>query len=137
LLLSNAWWWVVAACGLVMVLGGLVKGSLGVGLPLVAVPLLSLLIPAPQAMGMLVVPVLASNLLQAWQGGRLGFAMRRFGPLMLAQLAATLLAASSAGGPRKSFRSRSSGRRVSAARVASAGSAGLPPASSTRRPVAR
>ena len=92
MLLSNAWWWLVAACGLVMVMGGLVKGTLGVGLPLVAVPLLSLLIPAPQAMGMLVVPVLASNLLQAWQGGRLGFALRRFGPLMLAQLAATLLA---------------------------------------------
>ena len=78
--------------GLVMVMGGLVKGTLGVGLPLVAVPLLSLLLPAPQAMGLLVVPVLASNLLQAWQGGRLGFALRRFGPLMLAQLAATLLA---------------------------------------------
>lgn len=75
-----------------MGLGGLVKGSLGVGLPLVAVPLLSLLLPAPQAIGLLVVPVLASNMWQAWQGGRLAFAVRRFAPLMLAQLAATLLA---------------------------------------------
>ncbi len=73
-----------------MGVGGVVKGALGVGLSLVALPLLSLLIPAPQAIGLLVVPVLASNVLQAWQTGRLGFALRRFGPLLLAQLLATL-----------------------------------------------
>jgi uncharacterized membrane protein YfcA len=75
-----------------MGLGGVVKGALGVGLPLVAVPLLSLIIPAPQAIGLLVVPVLVSNMLQARQGGRLAFAIRRFGPLMAGQLVATLLA---------------------------------------------
>lgn len=75
-----------------MGLGGVVKGALGVGLPLVAVPLLSLIIPAPQAIGLLVVPVLVSNVLQARQGGRLAFAIRRFGPLMAGQLVATLLA---------------------------------------------
>ena len=51
-------------------LGGLVKGVLGVGLPLVTVPLLSLVLPAPQAIGMLVVPVLLANLIQAVQGVR-------------------------------------------------------------------
>lgn len=75
-----------------MGLGGVVKGALGVGLPLVAVPLLSLIILAPQAIGLLVVPVLVSNMLQARQGGRLAFAIRRFGPLMAGQLVATLLA---------------------------------------------
>ena len=70
--------------------GGLVKGVLGVGLPLVTVPLLSLVLPAPQAIGMLVVPVLLANLIQAVQGGRMGYALRRFGPLMLAQLVVTL-----------------------------------------------
>jgi uncharacterized membrane protein YfcA len=43
-------------------------------------------------MGMLVAPVLAANFLQAVQGGRVGFALKRFAPLMLAQLAATLAA---------------------------------------------
>lgn len=81
-----------AGCALMLATGGLVKGALGVGLPLVSVPLLSLLLPAAQAMGVLVVPVLLSNMIQAWQGGRLGYAIRRFGPLMLAQLLATLLA---------------------------------------------
>ncbi len=74
------------------VAGGLVKGTLGVGLPLVVVPLLSLIMPAPQAMGLLVLPVLLSNTLQAVEGGRLGYAMRRFWPVMLAQLVATVLA---------------------------------------------
>lgn len=81
-----------AAGALVLATGGLVKGTMGVGLPLVSVPLLSLLVPAPQAMGLLVVPVLLSNLLQAWQGGRVVYAMRRFASLMLAQLLATLAA---------------------------------------------
>ncbi len=85
-------WLALALGALMLATGGLVKGALGAGLPLVVIPLLSLLIPAPQAMGLLVVPVLASNLLQAWQGGRLGLALRRFGPLMLAQLLATVLA---------------------------------------------
>ena len=74
------------------VAGGVVKGTLGVGLPLVVVPLLSLVVPAPQAMGLLVLPVLLSNVLQALEGGRLGYAVRRFAPLIVAQLLATLLA---------------------------------------------
>lgn len=82
----------VCTGALMLTVGGVVKGALGVGLPLVSVPMLSLLVPAPQAMGLLVVPVLLSNAIQAWQGGRLVYAMRRFAPLMLAQLAATLLA---------------------------------------------
>lgn len=72
--------------------GGVVKGALGVGLPLVVVPLLSLIMPAPQAMGLLALPVLLSNTLQALEGGRFFYAVRRFAPLMLAQLVATVLA---------------------------------------------
>lgn len=74
------------------VTGGVVKGTLGVGLPLVVVPLLSLIVPPGQAMGLLVLPVLLSNALQAVEGGRFGYAVRRFAPLMVAQLLATLLA---------------------------------------------
>lgn len=82
---------VLSAGAGMFVLGGLVKGTLGVGLPLVVVPMLSLLIPAPRAMGLLVVPVLLSNLWQAYQGGRLRYTVRRFAPLSLAQLGATVL----------------------------------------------
>ena len=81
-----------AMAAAMFVAGGIVKGTLGVGLPLVVVPLLTLIIPAPQAMGLLVMPVLASNIWQAIQGGLWRISLQRFWPLMLAQAAATLLA---------------------------------------------
>jgi len=54
---------VVCTAALTFVVGGVVKGVLGVGLPLLAVPLLSLLMAPTHAMGLLVMPVLLSN---AW-----------------------------------------------------------------------
>jgi uncharacterized protein len=82
----------LVASAMMFVAGGVVKGTLGVGLPLVVVPLLSLILPTSQAMGLLVMPVLLSNAMQAFAGGRLGYTLHRFGPLVLAQLVATLLA---------------------------------------------
>jgi len=79
------------SCASFFVMGGFVKGTMGVGLPLVVVPTLSLLIPAPQAMGLLVVPVLISNLWQAVEGGNVGYSIRRFASLILVQMAVTLL----------------------------------------------
>ncbi|HWI78702.1 MAG TPA: sulfite exporter TauE/SafE family protein [Ramlibacter sp.] len=76
---------------LAFVLGGSVKGALGVGLPLVAVPVLSLWIPSPQAIGMMLVPVLSSNLWQAVDGGRLLQSLKRFRGFMIAQIIATVL----------------------------------------------
>jgi uncharacterized membrane protein YfcA len=76
---------------LAFVLGGCIKGALGVGLPLVAVPVLSLWIPSPQAIGMMLVPVLSSNFWQAVDGGRLLQSIRRFRGLMIAQIIATVL----------------------------------------------
>lgn len=80
-----------ALFALAFVLGGIVKGALGVGLPLVAIPLLSLGIPAPTAIALLVIPVLSSNLWQAIEGGRLVSSLRRFGGLIAAQVLATVL----------------------------------------------
>jgi uncharacterized membrane protein YfcA len=73
------------------VLGGCVKGALGVGLPLVAVPMLSLWIPSPQAIGMMVVPVLTSNFWQAMDGGRLLQSLKRFRVMICVQIVATVL----------------------------------------------
>jgi uncharacterized membrane protein YfcA len=79
-----------AACAFLFVMGGFVKGTMGVGFPLVVLPTLSLLIPAPQAMGMLVMPVLLSNLFQAMEGGNIGYSLRRFGSLLGVQGVVTL-----------------------------------------------
>jgi len=72
-------------------LGGTVKGALGIGLPLVAVPLLSLGLSSPVAIALMVIPVLLSNLLQAVEGGRLRSSVKRFGGLMLMQVIATVI----------------------------------------------
>lgn len=82
---------VAAACLGAMLLGAFVKGTLGIGMPLVAVPLLSLLIPAPQAIGLMAMPVLVSNAWQAWDSGVSWAQVRRFLPLIVASMAATLV----------------------------------------------
>lgn len=73
------------------VLGGVVKGTLGIGLPLVAVPLLSLGLPATRAIVLVMMPVLVSNGFQAWDSGISAAGVRRFLPLMAALLVCTLL----------------------------------------------
>lgn len=79
-----------------LVLGGVIKGALGVGLPLVSVPILSLWLPTGRAIGLLSVPVMWSNLVQARggaSGGRGGFSAgwTRFRGLIIAQLVVTVL----------------------------------------------
>jgi len=73
-----------------LVIGGVVKGSLGVGLPLVAVPLLALWLPSGQAIALLAAPVVLSNLIQSLEGGRLSDVWRRFRGLIVAQLIVTV-----------------------------------------------
>ena len=72
-------------------LGGLVKGSLGVGLPLVVVPLLSLVVPIPVAICLVAVPVLASNTWQAVESHAPLAQMRRFSPLLVTLFLATTI----------------------------------------------
>lgn len=75
----------------VFAFGGVVKGTLGVGLPLVAVPLMSLVLPATQSIALVMMPVLASNVWQAFEGGLSWQGMRRFAPLIVALLLSTLV----------------------------------------------
>jgi uncharacterized protein len=62
----------------ILVLAGLTKGILGVGLPLVAVPLLAQVVPVSLAIMTLAVSTVVSNGYQALQGGQLGPVFRRF-----------------------------------------------------------
>lgn len=70
---------------------GIVKGTLGVGLPLFAVPLLSLVLPPPTAISLLVVPVLFSNLWQAAQAAHPLKYATRFRWLSLSLLLSTIV----------------------------------------------
>lgn len=75
----------VAAAGLM--LGGFVKGTIGIGLPLVAVPLLATVMPVPQAVALMVLPLLVTNLWQGLAGGHAATIVRRFWPMILVLMA--------------------------------------------------
>jgi uncharacterized protein len=62
---------------------GIVKGVLGMGLPTFAMGFLGLLMPVPQAAGLLTVPSLATNLWQGLAGGALRVLVRRLWSLQL------------------------------------------------------
>jgi uncharacterized membrane protein YfcA len=83
---------IIAACAAAILFGGIVKGTLGVGLPLFAVPLMSLMIGSTQAIALVAVPVLASNIWQAWQEASWKITLKRFWPLMLTQAIMTVFA---------------------------------------------
>src|SRR5947209_3347257 len=71
-------------CAAAALAGGIVKGVLGMGLPMVAVPLLSMAMPVPQAIALLSVPTVSSNFWQTFEGGRFCAALQRFWTLLAA-----------------------------------------------------
>lgn len=71
--LSTALWIVVS-----FFLGGLVKGAAGLGLPLVAMPLLSFALPLKTAVALVIVPIFTTNVMQSFQGGIARPIFRRF-----------------------------------------------------------
>lgn len=78
-------------CALVLVLAGVIKGIIGIGLPLVSIPLLALAMPVPQAVSLMPIPILLSNIWQAFHGGHFSRALRRFWPLLLTMCAGTVV----------------------------------------------
>lgn len=75
----------VAASGFVA--GGFIKGTTGMGLPLVAVPVAALVVPVPVAVALITVPILLTNL---WQGRDWRQVTRRVWPLLAVQPFATV-----------------------------------------------
>lgn len=74
----------VSGGALGLFLGGFSKGALGLGMPLIAVPILALFMPVPQALAMLTVPIVVTNVWQSVQGGNLSVVWRRFWPMGMA-----------------------------------------------------
>jgi uncharacterized membrane protein YfcA len=68
----------------VLVLAGFIKGTLGFGLPLVALSLLSNVIEIHLALALLTMPIVFSNLWLGMQGGDFGGTLHRFWTLILA-----------------------------------------------------
>ncbi len=74
-------------------LAGLVKGTIGLGLPTVAVGLLGLVMPPAQAAALLIVPSMVTNLWQLAAGPRLMPLVRRLWTLLAGIALGTALAA--------------------------------------------
>ena len=86
-----AWLPLILACGVALVLSGLVKGILSLGLPLVGMPLLTLVVDVPAAVAILMIPLILSNLIQAIEGRGTLAMLKRFWPLIICLIGGTFL----------------------------------------------
>ncbi len=73
--------------------GGIAKGILGVGLPMIALPLLYTSVPIREAIALMYGPVLVMNVWQTFQGGYFKVALKKFWPMMVAVIIGTWLGA--------------------------------------------
>ena len=60
----------VIAVVISLVIAGVTKGAIGVGMPIVAIPLLALFIDIKAAVVLLTIPLILSNIPQALEGGK-------------------------------------------------------------------
>lgn len=80
-------------CAAALFIGGFTKGIAGLGLPMIAVPLLAFAVNLPTAVAMLVLPTVATNLVQTFQRGAFVPVLRRFWSLLLPFLPSILIGA--------------------------------------------
>lgn len=81
----------LAWCALSLAVAGVVKGLIGIGIPVVSIALLSLAISVPQAVILLPVPILVTNAWQGLTGGYFVNTLRRFWPLLSAMTVGTIV----------------------------------------------
>lgn len=80
---SNASPGLLAALALSLVFAGTVKGTIGVGMPIVAFPLLSAFLEVRAAVALLSLPLVLSNIPQALENGAGAARLRRLLPVLL------------------------------------------------------
>ncbi len=78
-------------CIFALACGGLIKGTLGVGTPLLTVPMMALVMPAQSAVTLMAMPVAVANLWQAAKAPNIKSILARFWPAAVALLCGTLI----------------------------------------------
>ncbi len=63
--------------------GGIVKGITGLGLPLTSIALMTIVLDLQVAIPLLIVPIIATNIMQAFQGGHFAELMKKFWPMLI------------------------------------------------------
>ena len=79
-------WEMIAIMSTALVVGGVVKGVVGLGLPIVTMAILLNFMPPLVVLGLLVAPILVTNLWQALRAGNLLEPLRRFWPMIVMAL---------------------------------------------------
>lgn len=83
--------WADAGIFFAFMLGGIVKGVTGVGLPLVLVPLLSPFISVPVTVGLVSVPMVVANIDQSLEGGSTLPTLNGLWPILIPLVAGALV----------------------------------------------
>lgn len=81
--------WIVTWCFFALCCGGLIKGALGVGTPLLTVPMMAQVLPPQMAIAIMAVPVVVANLWQFAQAEPSSAVIARFWPTLVAILVGT------------------------------------------------
>ena len=76
--------YVILTVGIAFFCGGVVKGVVGMGLPLTAIALMTIVIDFEIAIPLLLVPIIVTNLIQAFQGGNFQILIRKFWGMLVA-----------------------------------------------------
>lgn len=81
--------WLIAWCFFALSCGGFIKGALGVGTPLLTVPMMAMVLPPQMAIAIMAIPVVVANLWQFSQAERSSAVVRRFWPTFVGILIGT------------------------------------------------
>src|SRR5215467_9849884 len=82
---------IIAAVVCSLIVAGFLKGIIGVGMPVVALPLLSLFIDIKSAAMLLSMPLILSNLPQALEGGQTARCLTQLLPVLLGMVSGLFL----------------------------------------------
>lgn len=82
---------VLVTVGVAFLCGGVVKGMIGIGLPLTAIALMTQIIDLRVAIPLLVIPVVVTNILQAVRGGRFLELLKEYWVLLTTTCLSTFL----------------------------------------------
>lgn len=75
------------------IVAGIAKGAIGIGLPPIAIGLMTLALPLGDALAIMIIPTITTNIFQAFYGGRFLALLRRFGTMAVAAVVGVIAAA--------------------------------------------
>lgn len=87
----------MAVVAVAFIVAGIAKGAIGIGLPPIAIGLMTLALPLGDALAIMVIPTLATNIFQAIYGGHLMALLRRFGSMAAAAVVGVFVVAVTVG----------------------------------------